>query len=88
MPSGAAGTEEGGRSMGLFRKRAPEPRRFAPEDFEPVLRCSICAGEQTACMREKATGKLRELELIRDERDLDKFCRDYGVKKEDIKRIY
>ena len=36
----------------------------------------------------KATGKLRELELIRDERDLDKFCRDYGVKKEDIKRIY
>ena len=27
-------------------------------------------------------------ELIRDERDLDKFCRDYGVKKEDIKRIY
>ena len=53
--------------MGLFHKRAPEPPRFPPEEFEPVLRCSICTGEQTACMREKATGKLRELELIRDE---------------------
>ncbi len=53
-----------------------------------MLRCSICTGEQTACMREKATGKLRELELIRDERDLEKFCRDYGVKKEEIRKIY
>ena len=76
--------------MGLFRRKpkTPDLPAFSTEDYEPVLRCSICTGEQTACMREKATGKLRELELIRDERDLDKFCRDYGVKKEDIKRIY
>ena len=74
--------------MGLFRKRAPEPPRFPPEDFEPVLRCSICTGEQTACMREKATGKLRELELIRNEKDLQEFCRSYGVKREEIRRIY
>ena len=39
--------------MGLFRKRAPELPRFPAEEFEPVLRCSICTGEQTACMREK-----------------------------------
>lgn len=74
--------------MNLFRKREPEKPRFPREDYEPVLRCSICTGEQTACMREKATGKLRELELIRDERDLEKFCRDYGVKKEEIRKIY
>ncbi len=74
--------------MSWFRKHEPEKPRFPAEDFEPVLRCSICTGEQTACMREKATGKLRELELIRDERDLEKFCRDYGVKKEEIRKIY
>ena len=74
--------------MGLFHKREPEPPRFPPEDFEPVLRCSICTGEQTACMREKATGKLRELELIRNEKDLQEFCRSYGVKREEIRRIY
>ena len=78
----------GEKRMNLFRKREPEKPRFPAEEFEPVLRCSICTGEQTACMREKATGKLRELELIRDERDLEKFCKDYGVKKEDIRKIY
>ena len=74
--------------MSWFHKREPEKPRFPAEEFEPVLRCSICTGEQTACMREKATGKLRELELIRDEKDLEKFCRDYGVKKEEIRKIY
>ena len=73
--------------MGLFRKRAPEPPRFPPEDFEPVLRCSICTGEQVACMRERETGRLRELMLIRTEADLDAFRRTYGVSGE-IRRIY
>ena len=73
--------------MGLFRKRAPEPPRFPPEDFEPVLRCSICTGEQVACMRERETGKLRELMLIRSEADLESFRRSYGVSGE-IRRVY
>ncbi len=74
--------------MSLFHKRAPEPPRFPPEEFEPVLRCSICTGEQTACMRERSTGKLRELELIRSEADLEDFCRTYGVRREDIRKVY
>ena len=74
--------------MSLFHRHAPQPPRFQPEEFEPVLRCSICTGEQTACMRERSTGKLRELELIRSERDLEDFCRAYGVRREDIRKIY
>ena len=74
--------------MGLFSRKKPEPPRFPAEEFEPVLRCSICTGEQTACMRERSTGKLRELELIRSDSDLEDFCRDYGVRREDIRKIY
>ena len=48
--------------MGLFsRKReAPALSEFPPEDYEPVLRCSICTGEQVACMRERSSGRLRD----------------------------
>ena len=74
--------------MGLFSKKKETPPLFPPEQYEPVLRCSICTGEQTACMRERSTGKLRELELIRSERDLEDFCRAYGVRREDIRKIY
>lgn len=74
--------------MGLFSKHKKEtPPLYPPEDFEPVLRCSICTGEQVACMRERATGKLREIMLIRDAADLERFCKTYGVEG-DVKRVY
>ena len=72
--------------MGLFSRKKETPQ-FPPEQYEPVLRCSICTGEQVACMRERETGKLRELMLIRTEADLDAFRRSYGVSGE-IRRIY
>lgn len=74
--------------MGLFRKRAPEPPRFPAAEFEPVLRCSICTGEQVACMREKSSGRLREVMLIRSEEDLESFCRGYHIEKEQIRKVY
>ena len=70
--------------MGLFRKRAPEPPRFPPEDFEPVLRCSICTGEQTACLRDRKTGELHEVMPIRSEEELEAFCQRYG----EVRKIY
>ena len=50
-----------------------------PERFEPVIRSSICTGEQVACMRERETGKLHELMLLRTTADREEFCRLYGV---------
>ena len=61
-----------------FRKKQAE-KRFDAEVWEPVLRCSICTGEQTACLREKATGRLEEVMLIRGEKDLEEFRRQYGI---------
>ena len=74
--------------MSLFHRHAPEPPLYPPEEYEPVLRSSICTGEKTACMRNRATGKILELQLIRSRRDLEDFCRTYGVKAEELKTVY
>ena len=77
--------------MKLFGKRRevePETTGFDPALYEPVIRSSICTGEKVACMREKSTGKLQELMLIRTEEDFAAFCRRYRVKAEDVKTVY
>ena len=76
--------------MGLFKKAmepAPLPY-FSPEEYEPVVRCSICTGEQVACMRDRSTGKVHELMFLRTEADMEEFCRNYKVKAEDVRKIY
>ena len=76
--------------MGLFKRHQPEPETtaFDPAAYEPVIRSSICTGEKVACMRDRSTGKLQELVLIRTQEDIDAFCRRYRVKAEDVKTIY
>ena len=74
--------------MKLFRHKSPALPPFPPDQYEPVLRRSICTGETTACARERATGKLHELMLIRTEQDLKQFAADYGVDPSEIKTVY
>lgn len=77
--------------MGLFgKKKAPPVRRaaFSLEEYEPVLRCSICTGEQVACMRNRQTGQLREVMLIRSTQDLEEFCRTYQVAADQVRKVY
>ena len=74
--------------MGLFKKKKETLPAFPPEEYEPVLRCSICTGEQVACMRHRESGRLREVMLIRDGGDLAEFCRNYNLSPEQIRKIY
>ncbi len=74
--------------MKLFKKHASALPVFPPEEYEPVIRRSICTGEQTACMRRRDNGQLREVMLIRSPADLEEFCRSYGLRAEDIRTIY
>ena len=48
----------------------------------------ICTGERVVCMRERATGKLHELRLIRSDAELDRFCEEYGLEKGSVKTVY
>ncbi len=74
----------------MFRRKAKEPSwpDFSLEEYEPVIRSSICSGEQVLCLRSRGSGKLRELLLIRSEADLEDFCRHYGLQPEQIRKIY
>ena len=52
----------------------------------PVIRSSICTGEQVAGFKDAASGKFDELMLIRDGKDLSEFLRQYQVEEREIKR--
>ncbi len=64
--------------MKLFKREKPAPAAPAwpSEQYEPVIRSSI---EQVACMRERETGKLHEVMLLRTEADREEFCRLAGI---------
>lgn len=52
----------------------------------PVIRSSICTGEQVAGFKDPVSGKFEELMLIRDSKDLSDFLRRYQVEENEIKR--
>ena len=52
---------------------------YDPENQRPVLRCSICNGEQVAGFKDIHTGKFEEVMFIRDDRELKEFMDRYGV---------
>ena len=52
----------------------------------PVIRSSICTGEQVAGFKDSVSGKFEELMLIRDGKDLSEFLYRYQVEESEIKR--
>ena len=61
--------------------------KYDIDKLTPVIRCSICTGEQVAGFRDNATGKFTDVMLIRSSHDLDTFCKKYGIEG-DIEKIY
>lgn len=74
--------------MSLFKKKSKDMPKFSTEESEPVLRCSICTGEQVLCARDRASGKIRELMLIRSYSELEEFCDHYGLDPSAVRKIY
>ena len=63
----------------MFRKRQIQKESYDKENQIPVLKCSICNGEQVAGFKDIRTGKFEEIMLVRNDRDLDEFKAKYGV---------
>lgn len=65
----------------LFRKSSADTSvtPYDPAIQKPILRCSICTGEQVAGFRNLQTGKFTDIMLIRSEKDLQAFKEQYGV---------
>ena len=71
-----------------LKKKDPPRETYDPALLRPVIRASICTGEKTACMRDRESGKLHEIMLVRTEEDMDTFCRMCSADKETMKTVY
>ena len=71
----------------LFGQKKRVVQSYDREKLTPVIRCSICTGEQVAGFRDKSTGHLEEIMLIQSPADLADFRSRYGIT-EEIERIY
>lgn len=59
-------------------KKAVE-HSYDKENERPVIRCSICTGEQVAGFKNIHTGKFEEVMLIKNGNDLAHFKEMYGL---------
>lgn len=71
----------------MFRRK-PVKIDYDRENLKPVIRASICNGEQVAGFKNKHTGKFSEVMLIRNDADLAEFLEKYGISAEDVKKEY
>lgn len=71
----------------MFGRRKKQTEIFYDQTGKiPVVRSSICTGEQVAGFKDEKTGKFDELMLIQGESDLLEFIRTYRVDPPAIKR--
>lgn len=71
----------------LFCRKLPS-QSYDRETTRPVIRASICTGEQVAGFRDLQTGKFHEVMLIRTVRDLKEFRESYGLSPDEITTEY
>ena len=64
----------------FFDKRSKvPPYEYNPEKEKPVIRSSICTGEKVAGFKDLETGKFHEVLLIRSEKDIAAFKKNYNI---------
>ncbi len=61
-------------------------KQYDKENKKPVLRCSICTGEQVAGFKDINTGHFEEVMLVRNDKDLNTFKELYDLK--DVSKEY
>ena len=64
--------------MGLFKKKQVT-KAYDKENKKPVIKASICNGEQVAGFKDIHTGRIEEIMLIKNRTDLDEFKKMYGI---------
>lgn len=74
-----------GRWRLLFKKKK-EKQTYDQQLKKPVIRASICTGEQVAGFRDLSSGRFEEIAFIRDKKDLAEFMEAYGIVEGEITR--
>ena len=63
----------------MFFKKKKLAIEYDKENQVPILKCSICNGEQVAGLKDKRTGQFTEVMLIKSTGDLELFKSMFGV---------
>ena len=71
--------------MSIFRKK--HTQSYDKINKKPVLKTSICTGEQVAGFQDIHTGRIEEIMLIKNATDVDRFKQMYGIE-EEIPKVY
>lgn len=74
------------RGMRLFEKKLSK-LSYDKENKKPIIRSSICNGEQVAGFKDIHNGNFEEIMLLKSQEDLDKFKTMYGIL-EEIEKEY
>ena len=67
--------------MGLFKKKI-ETQSYDMENKKPIIKASICNGEQVAGFKDFHTGLIEVIMLIKSSADVEKFKKMYGINEE------
>ena len=67
--------------MGLFKKKT-KVLSYDRENQKPIIKASICNGEQVAGFKDIHTGKVEEVMLIKSPADIENFRVMYGITEE------
>ena len=57
-------------------------KTYDREHMKPVIRASICTGEEVAGFKDIRTGKIEEIMLIRSPEELERFKEIYEITEE------
>ena len=71
----------------MFFKKKSQVKSYDKEKKIPIIKASICNGEQVAGFKDIHTGTFEEVMLIRGREDLAEFKEMYGITGE-IEKIY
>lgn len=71
----------------LWFKKKEEKKSYDHERKKPVIRASICTGEEVAGFLDLNSGRFEEVVLIRSNKDLEDFKKTYCIEGE-IDKIY
>jgi len=63
----------------MFFKKKKLAIEYDKENQVPILKCSICNGEQVGGLKDKRTGGFTEVMLIKSPGDLELFKSMFGV---------
>ena len=76
-----------GNGTHMFFKKKIEKKTYDKRTKKPVIKSSICNGEQVAGFKDLSTGAFEEVMLIKSPADLDAFKEMYSIT-EEIEKVY